>query len=132
MGGKRQLVNRSQCNYLSEDNISKYYLEKFWQVDTYGKLPKFNLDIFSPEQKRALHTLESTKVMKDNKFEVGHSWKKDSIILLYNPELAEERLYSLEKKFAKKKHISNNYMKNKSMTTSKRDILRNYQKINCP
>ena len=76
MGGKRQLVNRSQCNYLSEDNISKYYLEKFWQVDRYGKLPKFNLDILSPEQKRALHTLESTTVMKDNKFEVGHSWKK--------------------------------------------------------
>ena len=87
---------------MSEDNISKYYLEKFWQVDTYGKLPKFNLDILSPEQKRALHTLESTTVMKDNKFEVGHSWKKDSIILLYNPELAEERLYSLEKKFTKK------------------------------
>ena len=28
MGGKRQLGNRSQCNYLSEDNISER-LEKY-------------------------------------------------------------------------------------------------------
>ena len=66
MGRKRQLGNRSQCNYLSEDNISES-LEKFWQIDTYGTLPKFNPDILPPEQKRALHILESTTVTKDNK-----------------------------------------------------------------
>ena len=57
MGGKPQLVNRSQCNYLSKNNISKN-LEKFWQIDTYGTLPKFNPDILPPEQKRDLHILE--------------------------------------------------------------------------
>ena len=56
MGGKRQLGNRSQCNYLSEDNISES-LERFWQIDTYGTLPEFNPDILPPEQKRALHIL---------------------------------------------------------------------------
>ena len=80
MGGKRQLGNRSQCNYLSEDNISES-LERFWQIDTYGTLPKFNPDILPPEQKRGLHILESTTVIKDNKFEVGLLWKKDNIIL---------------------------------------------------
>ena len=54
MGGKRQLANGSQCNYLSEDNISKS-LEKVWQIDTYDTLAKFNPDILPPEQKRALH-----------------------------------------------------------------------------
>ena len=62
MGGKRQLGNRSQCNYLSEDNISES-LERFWQIDTYGTLSKFNPDILPPEQKRALHILESTTVI---------------------------------------------------------------------
>ena len=38
MGGRRQLGNRSQCNYLSEGNISES-LQKFWQIDTYGTLP---------------------------------------------------------------------------------------------
>ena len=80
MGGKRQLGNRSQCNYLSEDNISES-LERFWQIDTYGTLPEFNPDILPPEQKRGLHILESTTVIKDNKFEVGLLWKKDNIIL---------------------------------------------------
>ena len=108
MGGKRQLVNRSQCNYLSEDNISQN-LEKFWQIDTYGTLPKFNPDILLPEQKRALHILESTTVIKDNKFEVGLLWKKDNIILPYNRELTEKRLYSLEKRFTKNPHFKHLY-----------------------
>ena len=101
MGGKRQLVSTSQCNCLSEDNISEN-LETFWQIDTYGTLPKFNPDILPPEQKRALHILESATIIKDNKFEVGLLWKKDNIILPYNRELAEKRLYFLEKKFTKK------------------------------
>ena len=101
MGGKRQLVSRSQCNCLSEDNISEN-LETFWQIDTYGTLLKFNPDILPPERKRALHILESATIIKDNKFEVELLWKKDNIILPYNRELAEKRLYFLEKKFTKK------------------------------
>ena len=130
MKGKRQLVNRSQCNYLSKDNISENS-EKLWQIDTYGTLPKFNPDILSPKQKRALHILQSATVIKENKFEAGLLWKKDNIVLPYNRVLAEKRLYSLEKKFTKI-HILNNYMNNKSVTTLKRDLLRNYQKMNCP
>ena len=44
MGGKRQLVNRVQYNYLTEDNISEN-LQKFGEIDTYGTLHKFNPDI---------------------------------------------------------------------------------------
>ena len=90
MKGKRELGNISQCNYLSEDNISEI-LEKFWQIDTCGTLPKFNPDILPPEQKTALHILQSTTVIKDNIFEVGLLWKKDNIILPYNRALAEKR-----------------------------------------
>ena len=90
LGGKRELGNISQCNYLSEDNISEI-LEKFWQIDTCGTLPKFNPDILPPEQKTALHILQSTTVIKDNIFEVGLLWKKDNIILPYNRALAEKR-----------------------------------------
>ena len=36
-------------------------------------------------------------------------WKKDNIILPYNRELAEKRLYSLEKKFTKNKHFKQLY-----------------------
>ena len=63
MGEKRQLVNRSRCNYLSEDNISEN-LEKFWEIGTYGTLLKLNPDILLPKQKRALHILKSTTVIK--------------------------------------------------------------------
>ena len=100
IGRKQQLVNKYQCNYLSEDNISEN-LQKFCQIDTYGTLPKFNPVILPTEQKRALHILESTTVIKDNKFKVGLLWKKDNIILPYNRELAEKRLYSLENKLTK-------------------------------
>ena len=70
MAEKRQPVNESQCNYLSEDIISEN-LEKFWQTDTYGTLPKLNPDILPPGKKRALHIIESATVIKCNKFEVG-------------------------------------------------------------
>ena len=108
MGGKRELGNISQCNYLSEDNISEI-LEKFWQIDTCGTLPKFNPDILPPEQKTALHILQSTTVIKDNISEVGLLWKKDNIILPYNRALAEKRWYSLEKKFTKNSHFKQLY-----------------------
>ena len=36
-------------------------------------------------------------------------WKKDNIILPYNRELAEKRLYSLEKKFTKNQHFKQLY-----------------------
>ena len=61
-----------------------------------------NPDLLPPEQKRALHILESTAVIKDKKFEVELLWKKDNIILPYNRELVGKRLYSLEKKLTKR------------------------------
>ena len=70
---------------------------------------KFNPGILPPEQNRALYILESTTVIKGNKFEVGLLWKKDNIILPYNRELAEKRLYSLEKKFTKNPHFKQLY-----------------------
>ena len=57
----------------------------------------------------SVEKLESTTVIKDNKFEVGLLWKKDNIILPYNRELAEKRLYSLEKKFTKNQHFKQLY-----------------------
>ena len=78
IGRKQQLVNKYQCNYLSEDNISEN-LQKFCQIDTYGTLPKFNPVILPTEQKRALHILESTTVIKDKKFEVDFCGKKKTI-----------------------------------------------------
>ena len=53
-------------------------------MHTYNTLPKLNSDILPPEQKGALHILESTTVIKDNKFEVGLLWKKENTILPYN------------------------------------------------
>ena len=100
MRSKQQLVTRSQCNYLSKDNIYKNF-EKIWQIDTNGTLPKFNPDILPPEYKTSLQILESTAVIKDNKSEQGLLWKKDNIILPYNQKLAEKRLYYSEKKFTR-------------------------------
>ena len=101
IGGKQQLVNKYQCNYFSEDNISEN-LQKFCQIDIYGTLPKFNPVILPTEQKRALHILESTAVIKDKKFEVNFCGKKGNIIRSYNRELSGKRLHSLKKKFTKK------------------------------
>ena len=108
MAGKRQLVNRSQCNYLFEGNISRN-LEKFWQIDLYRTLPEFYPDNLPPEKKKALHILESTTVIKDNKFEVGLLRKKENIMLPDNRELSEKRPYSLEKKFTKNPHFKQLY-----------------------
>ena len=60
-----------------------------------------SIQISFHQNKRALHILESTTAIKDKKFEVGLLWKKDNIILPYNRELAEKRLYFLENKLTK-------------------------------
>ena len=82
MGGKQQLVNRSQCNYLSEVNISES-LEQFWQVDIYGAFAKFNPSTRTKESFANISKYYSHK----NKSEAGLLWKKDSIILPCNGEL---------------------------------------------
>ena len=82
MAGKRQLVNISQCNYLSEVNISEL-LEQFWQINTYGALTKFNPSTRTKESFANISKYYSHK----NKSEAGLLWKKDSIILPYNGEL---------------------------------------------
>ena len=131
IGRKQQLVNKYQCNYLSEDNIYEN-LEKFCQIDTYGTLPKFNPVILPTEQKKALHILESTTVIKDKKFEVDFCGKKRQYNTVIQPRARRETAIFFREEIHKKSHILNNYMNSKSMTTLKRDMLRNYQKMNCP
>lgn len=107
MGGKRK-ENNINCNHLSKNSISEN-LERFWEIDTYGTLPKLNKNILPPDQKRALEILENTTVIKNNQFEVGMLWKKDDPTLPFNRELAKKRFLSLEKKFERNQHFKELY-----------------------
>ena len=50
------------------------------------------------------------KAIEDNKLEVGPLWKKGNIILRYNRELSEKKLYYLEKEFSKNPHFKQLYI----------------------
>ena len=87
------------CNFMTNfDNLNKSIC-KFWEIESYGTLPKFAL--LPPYDQRALEILENTAKFKNGHFEVGLLWKDELPRLPNNRYLAVTRFKSLEKKFRK-------------------------------
>ena len=85
-------------------------VEKFWQVESYGTLPKTDPSLLSLEEKRALEILKKSTTIEDGHFKVGMLWRDDQPSLPYNRELALSRLRSLENKFSKNTSFANMYI----------------------
>ena len=87
------------CNFTTDfDDLNKNIC-KFWEIESYGTLPKSAL--LPPYDQKALEILENTTKFKNDYFEVGHLWKDELSRLSNNRELALTRFKSLEKKFRK-------------------------------
>ena len=80
------------CNFTTNfDDLNKNIC-KFWEIESYGTLPKFQ---------RTLEILENTTKFKNGHFEVGLLWKDEVPRLPNNRDLPVTRFKSLEKKFRK-------------------------------
>ena len=88
------------CNFMTNfDDLNKNIC-KFWEIESYGTLPKSAL--LPPYDQRALEILENTTNFKNGLFEVGLLWKDDLPRLPYNRDVAVTRFKSLEKKIQEK------------------------------
>ena len=128
MGRKRENSQVNSCNHISKDILSEK-LENFWQIDTYGTLPKLNSTLLPPSQKRALNSLETTTVFQNDRFEIGLLWKKENTVLLDSRDLAVKKLMLSEKRFSKIAGFKELY---EVMNTSIKAVLKNYQKMKHP
>ena len=87
------------CNFMANfDDLNKNIC-KFWDIESYGTLPKSAL--LPPYHQRALEILENTTKFKNGHFEVGLLWRDELPRLPNNRDLAVTRFKSLEKKFRK-------------------------------
>ena len=85
-------------------------LQKFWEVDTCGTCtePK---SLLSHEDKLALDMAEKSIKYNEGSYEVAIPRKEKSAGLQNNFEMAEKRLYNLEKKLSKEPEIAQEYGK---------------------
>ena len=87
------------CNFTTNfDDLNKSIC-KFWEIESYGTLPKS--DLLPAYDQRALEILENTTKFKNGHFEVELLWKDELPRLPNNRDLAVTRFKSREKKFRK-------------------------------
>ena len=92
MGGNKRLNTSVNSNLTQTFNV-----ERFWEIENYGTVPKHNDRIMTKDEKRALNSL-----FKEEKCETGLLWREDRVNLPNNRQLTVQRLQSLEKKVSKK------------------------------
>uniref|UniRef100_A0A5S6R5R3 CCHC-type domain-containing protein n=1 Tax=Trichuris muris TaxID=70415 RepID=A0A5S6R5R3_TRIMR len=85
------LADTSDGSSLSE------MMERFFDVDIFGMKPK-DLDITSPDERRALRILEATTRFTGERYEAGLLWKTDDPRLPDNRLAALKRFYALERR----------------------------------
>jgi hypothetical protein len=76
-------------------------VEKLWQVEKHG-FENTNVKMMSAEDRQSLIMLEDgTRQTEDGHYEIGLLWRKDNSVFPDDKPLAEKRLASLKKRFAK-------------------------------
>ena len=63
----------------------------------------------SKDEKRAMSILQTSPVLKNQRYEVPLLWKEDHSQFPNNKELALQKLYSLEKKLQKSPELEEKY-----------------------
>ena len=83
--------------------------EHYWSVENYGKISKNDPIMMSKDEKQAMSILETSTVLKNQRYEIVLLRKADHPKLPNNKELALQRLYSLEKKLQKSAELEKQY-----------------------
>ena len=84
-------------------------IRKFWDIESYGTVPKDDVRAVTVEDKRSVEILKETTFKSGNHYITGLLWKESSSILPNNKSLALSRLYNLKRKLAKHPQIRQMY-----------------------
>ena len=95
-----------EVNFLSKLDLK---VERFWEQDSYGTMPRLAESLLTKDGKRALVMLKERTKLVDGRFEIGMLWKDEDVKLKNNRALAETRLASTEKRLNKFPEIKSIY-----------------------
>ena len=84
-------------------------IQRFWDIESYGTVPKDDVSAMTVEDKRSVEILKQTTFKSGNHYITGLLWKESNSILPNNKSLALSRLYNLERKLAKHPQIRQMY-----------------------
>ena len=91
-------------------------LRKFWDLEAIG-IKEDNTRAMTQEETKALRTVQSTQVLKDDRYEIGLPWKEGEPDFKSNFDMACSRLNNLEKSLLKKPEVAKTY----------REIIKSYE-----
>ena len=99
MGDSKSKGKKSLCSYIS-NSLTKIdeKIQCFWNIESYGTLPKMLPELLPPNEKGQLKTLLKTAVIKNNCIEIGLPWKREDPALPHNRELVLNQYQSIDKK----------------------------------
>ena len=97
MGSNKRFNTSVNSNLTQTFNV-----ERFWEIENYGTVPKHDDRIMTKDEKMALNILQNTISFKEGEYETGLLWREDRVNLPNNRQLTVQRLQSLEKKVSKK------------------------------
>ena len=89
-GSKSNLKNAVESNNMSTSFINP---EHYWSVENYGTISKNDPIIMPKDEKRAMSILQTSTVLKNQRYEIPLLWKEDHPKLPNNKELALQRSY---------------------------------------
>ena len=108
-GGKSN-SQKTSSNFVSTRTLNTM-VERFWEIESYGTLPKLAPSLLTRKEKKAVEILNKTTVKKGKQYEVGMLWADDDVSLINNRELAVTRLKSTEKRLRRLPDIKASYKK---------------------
>ena len=92
MGSNKRFNTSVNSNLTQTFNV-----ERFWEIENYGTVPKHDDCIMTKDEKMALNILQNTISFKEGEYETGLLWREDRVNLPNNRQLAVQRLQSLKK-----------------------------------
>ena len=102
-------VFKFECDRNLSEELLLQQVERFWAAEKHG-FENMNECCYSVEDKEALRTLEHTTKLKNNRYEVGLLWRKETLCLPNNRKLAEKRLWQLKRKFDQNPEFAERYI----------------------
>ena len=86
-------------------------IEKFWDIESYGTVPKDDVSVITIEDKQSIEILKETTFKSENHYVIGLLWKESNSILPNNKSLALSPLYNWKIELAKHPQIRQMYTK---------------------
>ena len=105
LGGKKN-KKKINSNFIN----ASFDLEKFWEIDSYGTLPKHDVKLMTKDEKLAYDILDKTTVFKDEHYETGLLWRDKATYLENNRMYALKRLINLENRLKKSPKVYEKYV----------------------